>query len=299
MLLCALASVLTDTSDIVRRAREEAARDVHIKRARMQPSAVPWVSGGRSVVRARARATRAAVSQSSRGGRPSQREPRCGSVSAIAELDAPIFMADEKARRLIAESAPFGLKMGGDPEEVMLRKLRRYHRNTSVPLKCQYATCAVVGSSGSLRGGQLGEAIDAHEAVIRINAAPVHGHEEAVGVRTTWRVHNSEKPFMLAATDDPALQLLICHMAWIGSCQHQAYSGAYTRTTAYINPVFYSQLWSVLGRPKDKRSPSTGLLAIAIALGACGRVSIYGFGHAGKSSNCRHYWECVHFEDER
>jgi len=51
-------------------------------------------------------------------------------------------------------------------------------------------------------------------------------------------------------------------------------------------------LWSLLGRPEHKQSPSTGILAITLALGVCGRVSIYGFGQSGDASECRHYWEC-------
>ena len=80
--------------------------------------------------------------------------------------------------------------------------------------------------------------------------------------------------------------------------QHQAFSGAYRSSVAYVNPVFYSQLWEVLGRPKDKIAPSTGMLAIAMALSSCGRVSLYGFGRAGASTRCRHYWECPRYEDE-
>ena len=74
----------------------------------------------------------------------------------------------------------------------------------------------------------------------------------------------------------------------------QAFSGAYLESTAYVNPAFYSQLWTVLGRPADKQSPSTGLLAITLALGACDRVTLFGFGAAGAAgvSKCRHYWEC-------
>ena len=47
----------------------------------------------------------------------------------------------------------------------MLAAIRRYQRNSSVPITCRYRTCAVVGSSGSLRGGAYGAAIDAHDAV--------------------------------------------------------------------------------------------------------------------------------------
>ena len=50
----------------------------------------------------------------------------------------------------------------------------------------------------------------------------------------------------------------------------------------------------MLGRPAGKRSPSTGLLAIALALGVCGRVSLYGFSAPSERQvKCeRHYWEC-------
>jgi hypothetical protein len=228
---------------------------------------------------------------------------RCGGVQSIDELNAPLFMAAERPRKLSVEKAPFGLLMGGKTEQQMLSRIRQYQRNTSLPLRCHYATCAVVGSSGSLRGGRLGAQIDAHDAVIRINAAPVHGYEDAVGRRTTWRVHNSEKPFMMAASGLPELQVAICHMAWIGSCQHQAFSGAYLGTLAYVNPRFYSQIFDLIGRPKDKQTPSTGLLAIALALGTCDKVRIFGFGKTGATAGsggarCRHYWECVRWEDE-
>ena len=223
-----------------------------------------------------------------------QPQRRCESASVIDELTAPIFIAAERPRKLTSEGAPFGMRMGGKSEDDMVSSIRRYVANSSQPRQCRYRTCAVVGSSGALRGTHHGASIDAHAAVIRINAAPTHKHEAAVGRRTTWRVHNSEKPFMLAANDVPELQLVICHMAWLGSCQHQAFSGAYGTTIAYINPRFYSQLFELLGRPRDKQSPSTGLLAIAIALGTCERVTLYGFGAGGGGANkrCRHYWEC-------
>ena len=50
-----------------------------------------------------------------------------------------------------------------------------------------YGTCAVVGSSGLLFYYQNGAAIDAHEAVIRFNAAPTKAFEEFVGAKTTVR----------------------------------------------------------------------------------------------------------------
>ena len=53
----------------------------------------------------------------------------------------------------------------------------------------------------------------------------------------------------------PELQVAICHMPWIGLCQRQAFGGAYSETVAYVNPVFYSQLWSMLGREALRAEP--------------------------------------------
>ena len=162
-------------------------------------------------------------------------QPSCG-LPAVHGLAAPPFFAAEWPRRLLAESAPFGMRMGGKSERESLQTLRRYQRNLSQPLKCAYATCAVVGSAGSLRGTDFGTAIDAHAAVIRVNAAPVRGHEEAVGRRTTWRVHNSEKPYFMASLGHRELQLVVCHMQWIGACQHLAFGGAFAETASLVLP---------------------------------------------------------------
>ena len=162
-------------------------------------------------------------------------QPSCG-LPAVHGLAAPPFFAAEWPRRLLAESAPFGMRMGGKSERESLQTLRRYQRNLSQPLKCAYATCAVVGSAGSLRGTDFGAAIDAHAAVIRVNAAPVRGHEEAVGRRTTWRVHNSEKPYFMASLGHRELQLVVCHMQWIGACQHLAFGGAFAETASLVLP---------------------------------------------------------------
>lgn len=51
-------------------------------------------------------------------------------------------------------------------------------------------TCAVVSNSGELLAKEAGEAIDGHDAVIRINLPPVAGYERHVGSRTTLDLCN-------------------------------------------------------------------------------------------------------------
>lgn len=52
----------------------------------------------------------------------------------------------------------------------------------------RYGSCAVVGNSGLLKNGMLGAEIDAHDAVVRVNYAPVEGYGRQVGKRTTFDV---------------------------------------------------------------------------------------------------------------
>ncbi|NWS72178.1 SIA7D sialyltransferase, partial [Crotophaga sulcirostris] len=48
--------------------------------------------------------------------------------------------------------------------------------------------CAIVSSSGQMLSSRLGETIDGHECVLRMNHAPTAGYEEDVGTRNTIRV---------------------------------------------------------------------------------------------------------------
>jgi hypothetical protein len=102
--------------------------------------------------------------------------------------------------RLCSRDPPYGFRplcTGADSAAglKLLRELRD-------PARCYYRSCAVVGASGNLLGARMGEQIDAHDAVIRVNLAPdgpatsrsrhaPHSHRPTwiadVGERTTWR----------------------------------------------------------------------------------------------------------------
>jgi hypothetical protein len=53
-----------------------------------------------------------------------------------------------------------------------------------------FDTCAVVGNSGALLHRRLGRTIDAHDAVLRINNAPLIGFVPHVGAKTTFSLVN-------------------------------------------------------------------------------------------------------------
>ena len=72
----------------------------------------------------------------------------------------------------------------------MLRVAEEFVRNaTTPPTPQRFGRCAVVGSGSQLVSSKLGTCIDGHDAVIRLNDAPVTvQHAEDVGWRTTWRL---------------------------------------------------------------------------------------------------------------
>lgn len=55
-----------------------------------------------------------------------------------------------------------------------------------------FGSCALVGNSGALRGATWGPAIDTHQAVLRLNQAPVSGYQSIVGAKTTFRILNNK-----------------------------------------------------------------------------------------------------------
>lgn len=70
-------------------------------------------------------------------------------------------------------------------------------RSTSLDDACGVLAgqrCAVVGSAGQLLQRTYGAAIEAHDAVVRVNEAFTAGYEDHVGIRTDLRVLNTAGP---------------------------------------------------------------------------------------------------------
>ena len=182
----------------------------------------------------------------------------------------------------------------------------------------------MVGSSGSLVGGRLGACIDGHQAVFRTNDAPAAGkYTTHVGKRTTWRVASNANghmdPWHLARSgkrQDLAADayLLYCMHPWWGSCQQEGG----LQHAALINPQFVGAIQELIfsvaqqlgGHPVDwarnhffaldPLAPSTGMMAVVIAMVACREVNLFGFtanllpnGSLGSASTrCAKYYDC-------
>lgn len=164
-------------------------------------------------------------------------------------------------------------------------------------------TIAVVGSSGNLVGQGKGVEIDAHDVVVRINAAPVHGFEHDVGSRTDLRlVFNVEDIWAKLAVGG-----LSAHERVLLTC-----SGYYCDTLDQDLPAQWNHLphkarasawWlsDVYERMTRKVAtwPSTGFFALTVAVALARHVGaappdVYGFGACAM---CGVYYRCHFLED--
>jgi hypothetical protein len=162
-----------------------------------------------------------------------------------------------------------------------------------------FRTIAVVGNSGSLKGSGLGNRIDGHDCVIRMNAAPTAKYEEDVGSRTTFRFINGllQQGKTLEYTSTPR--------KWIGGLRDhrlilmpmksqkvvdKARSMLHDSNTVYTlsEPFteYMNRLKALLGKP-----PSSGVHCLAIAAALGGEVRGFGFGFHQEEIDNRHYWE--------
>lgn len=81
----------------------------------------------------------------------------------------------------------------------------------------------------------------------------------------------------------------MCDRPYIYSCHYHLFDkhDLYPRAHA-VNPAFYDQVREQLQLPR-KLIPTTGLLAVAAAIHACGRVTLYGFGNGSRLSPYYYY----------
>ena len=155
-------------------------------------------------------------------------------------------------------------------------------RSSDNPLRT-YSTCAVVGSSGSLLLRPRGRLIDSHEAVFRINDAQVAGYERYVGARTAIRIWGA-MPLPWRRTDwnasEAASLLIYCQPAsWLSQCWTTIPERPFPRISPLMWEAVRTRLRAETNRTTVGTYPSTGIIAVMVALRLCSRVTIFGFGN--------------------
>jgi beta-galactoside alpha-2,3-sialyltransferase (sialyltransferase 4A) len=184
---------------------------------------------------------------------------------------------------------------GGVTQEAAERMFSRLSGQAPVfPAPPKRAICAVVGPSRNLLESRYADQIDAHDLVIRINRAPTDNFDSDVGIRTTHHVmwprdledgqFDRQAILMMTplATDtrgvfDRILDLVEDDLQWD------------LDRVRIIHPAFVKYLheyWT-----KERRHyPSTGFIALMMALHVCDEVDVFGFG-ADASGRWDRYYE--------
>uniref|UniRef100_A0A803W5E1 CMP-N-acetylneuraminate-beta-galactosamide-alpha-2,3-sialyltransferase 4 n=2 Tax=Ficedula albicollis TaxID=59894 RepID=A0A803W5E1_FICAL len=213
---------------------------------------------------------------------------------------------------------PYGTK---GSEDVLLHLLSITHH--SLPesiqsLKCR--RCAVVGNGPRLRNSSMGDTINSYDVVIRLNNAPVHGYEQDVGTKTTMRLFYPESAhFDPRAENNPDTLLVLVpfkpsDFQWMEAIlndkkrvrkgfwkQPPLIWDAKPEQVRVLNP-YYMEVTAakLLNLPmkqprKVKQKPTTGLLAITLALHFCDLVHIAGFGYPDSANKKQtiHYYEQI------
>uniref|UniRef100_A0A7S1XAX2 beta-galactoside alpha-(2,6)-sialyltransferase n=1 Tax=Tetraselmis chuii TaxID=63592 RepID=A0A7S1XAX2_9CHLO len=141
-----------------------------------------------------------------------------------------------------------------------------------------FSTCAVVGSSSTLKGSGQGRDIDAHTAVIRFNDAPTRTYQADVGSKTTIRLQN----VIYCGFHEHASEICLHYTGFRGNycpaARQRRFKCNYVwmshRLLQYVQNFFNRNLFTGMAVTKDT---SAGFFGILIALHLCGKVDLYGF----------------------
>ncbi|CAM9869699.1 unnamed protein product [Bubo scandiacus] len=194
---------------------------------------------------------------------------------------------------------PYGTK---GSEDVLLRLLSITHY--SLPesiqsLKCR--RCVVVGNGHRLRNSSMGETIDTYDVVIRYSPGAVPLTPLPVGGNRVWGPTPHPTPplgLLTGAPLDTSVLLQVRKGFWK---QPPLIWDANPERVRILNP-YYMEVTAakLLNLPmkqprKVKQKPTTGLLAITLALHFCDLVHIAGFGYPDSANKKQtiHYYEQI------
>ena len=157
--------------------------------------------------------------------------------------------------------------------------------------------CALVHNDGKLKGSGLGHRIDKHHLVIRLNDAPVRGHEEDVGSFTSARFlgekyfrrkDRDDRNLERAAREFPDESLVALHWCktkqealhgkpkYESHCRKESVFKAAKMKAHLFNPKFIDAVSTSLELKTDE-SPSDFFIALVALMHVCARVHVYGY----------------------
>ncbi|XP_033833266.1 CMP-N-acetylneuraminate-beta-galactosamide-alpha-2,3-sialyltransferase 4 isoform X2 [Periophthalmus magnuspinnatus] len=212
--------------------------------------------------------------------------------------------------RLSRLALPYGIK---GSEQILMKVLAasaRFPESDNVEnLECR--TCVVIGNGFSIKNTSLGSIINKYDVVFRLNDAPVRGYEDDVGNKTSMRLFYPE-----SASSNPTLHnepetLMVLvpfklqDLRWLKEILYNEkrirkgfwkpppliWLGDPSKIRV-LDPHFLHQtaerlLHIPVHSSRQPVHPTTGILAVFIALNYCDVVHIAGFGYP-QSNNQKH-----------
>ncbi|XP_006824988.1 alpha-N-acetylgalactosaminide alpha-2,6-sialyltransferase 2-like [Saccoglossus kowalevskii] len=218
------------------------------------------------------------------------------------------------------EVADVASNLNTDGSRYMFDNLVSKWKNTA---RC--VRCAVVGNGGVLKNSKLGEEINSHDYVFRVNVAVTKGFESDVGDKTSHYVFTmvtldnsirggNKYGYKSAPNGKDIRYVLVPCEQWSYQVIGAALSGkplprsqdGYSRSpptfpvklnnnnVKVLHPDFSRYLfWSWVdspGRKRDIYRPQTGAFMLLVALHTCDEVDVYGVG-ASYSNYTDHYYD--------
>lgn len=206
--------------------------------------------------------------------------------------------------RLSTLTLPYGVK----GSELLLLKVlaatANYQMSNKVEnLECR--TCVVIGNGFAIKNTYLGSVINKYDVIIRVNDAPVRGYEQDVGNKTTMRFFYPESASYNPALHNEPRTLMVLvpfkqqDLRWLKEILYdekrvrkgfwkpppQIWLGD-ALNIRVLDPHFLRQTAERLlhiplhGSSKQNPvHPTTGILAVFVALNYCDVVHVAGFGY--------------------
>ena len=177
-----------------------------------------------------------------------------------------------------------------------------------------HRACALVGNSGTLLKSQFGEEIDSHDAVMRVNFAPVKNFKRDVGVKTTYDFSNRENARRLVEKGWENSRPDSVALFFEGSSPtnrkriFEPLVKKYGKSlkVQFLHPGFVNRahdLWNVLKEiiEKEKKKqfhdkPMSGWYAVNFMMQRCESLDLYGFEpytSKAKATAPYHYFDQV------
>mmetsp|Transcript_13914 Transcript_13914/g.39373 ORF Transcript_13914/g.39373 Transcript_13914/m.39373 type:complete len:578 (-) Transcript_13914:95-1828(-) len=157
-----------------------------------------------------------------------------------------------------------------------------------MPRSGKWGTCALVGSSGILKKYKQGKEIDLHDAIWRLDNAPVEGFEEHVGSHTTIRIVSDEAHVetRMRPSRETILQLLETKETMEEFVRFKTEQQRDAINVHVLSPEFMQHLSKFM-----LRNAPRGFYALGLALHKCRSIDVYGFTPSWQDSFPFRYWD--------